>query len=88
MIPGNRAVPLPAGNGAITGTFLVAGIWQVQDQTMHIQPFTTLRCADRNALSTEPAQLCAFVAPQANITSSDGERADNAPSPVSERTRG
>jgi Winged helix DNA-binding domain len=69
VIPGNRAVPLPPGNGATTGTFLVDGIWQgtwqIQDQTLHIQPFTTLRRADRNALLTEAVQLCAFVAPQA-----------------------
>jgi hypothetical protein len=41
------------------------GIWQIRDQTLHIQPFTELRRADRDALLSEAAQLCAFVAPQA-----------------------
>ncbi len=57
VIPGNHAVPLPPGNGATTGTFLVDGIWQgtwqIRDQTLHIQPFTKLRRADRNALLAE-----------------------------------
>ena len=69
VIPGNPAVPLPPGDGATTGTFLVdsiwRGTWQIQDQTLHIQLFTTLRCADRNALFTEAVQLCALVAPHA-----------------------
>jgi len=68
VIPGHRPVPLPPGNGTTSGTFLVDGIWQgtwqIQDQTLHIQPFTKLSRADRNALFTEAAQLCAFVAPQ------------------------
>lgn len=59
----------PAGNGATAGTFLVDGMWQgswqIRDQTLRIQPFTKLRRADREALLTEAAQLCAFVAPQA-----------------------
>ena len=68
VIPGNRPVPLPPGNGATAGTFLIDGIWQgtwqVRDQTLRIQPFTALRSADRDALLTEAAQLCAFIAPQ------------------------
>ena len=66
---GHRPVPLPPGNGTTTGTFLVDGIWQgtwrIRDQTLHIQPFTKLRHADRNALLAEAVQLCAFVAPHA-----------------------
>lgn len=69
VIPGNRPVPLPPGNGATAGTFLVDGIWQgtwqIQDQSLRIQPFTKLRPADRDALLTEAAQLSAFVAPRA-----------------------
>jgi hypothetical protein len=61
VIPDNRPVPLPPGNGAISGTFLVDGIWQgtwqIQDQSLHIRPFTKLRPADRDALLTEAAQL-------------------------------
>ncbi len=69
MIPGNRPVPLPPGNGATAGTFLLDGMWQgtwqIRDQTLRIQPFTKLRRVDRDALLTEAAQLCAFVAPHA-----------------------
>ena len=69
VISGNRPVPLPPGNGATAGTFLVDGMWQgtwqIRDQTLRIQPFTKLRPADRDALLTEAAQLCAFVAPHA-----------------------
>jgi hypothetical protein len=69
VILDNRSVPLPPGNGATAGTFLVDGMWQgswqIRDQTLRIQPFTMLRHADREALLTEAAQLCAFVAPQA-----------------------
>ena len=69
VIPGNRPVPLPPGNGATAGTFLVDGMWQgtwqIRDQSLRIQPFIKLRPADRDALLTEAAQLCAFVAPHA-----------------------
>ena len=68
VIPGNRPVPLPPGNGATAGTFLIdgtwQGTWQARDQTLRIQPFTALRGADRDALLAEAAQLCAFIAPQ------------------------
>jgi len=69
VIPGNRPVPLPPGNGATAGTFLIDGLWQgtwqIQDHSLHIQPFTKLRPADRDALLTEAAQLRTFVAPRA-----------------------
>ena len=69
VIPGHRPVPLPPGNGATAGTFLVNGLWQgtwqIRDQTLRIQPFIKLRPADRDALLTEAAQLCAFVVPHA-----------------------
>jgi hypothetical protein len=68
--PGNRPVPLPPGNGATAGTFLVDGIWQgtweIRDQALRIQPFTRLPRSDRDALLTEATQLRAFVAPHAN----------------------
>ena len=70
VIPGNRPVPLPPGNGATAGTFLVDGMWQgtwqIRDQSLRIQPFIDLRPADRDALLAEAAQLLAFVAPRAN----------------------
>jgi hypothetical protein len=69
VIPHNRPVPLPPGNGATDGTFLVdgrwQGTWQIRDQTLRIQPVTKLRPPDRDAMLAEAAQLCAFVAPQA-----------------------
>jgi len=69
VIPGNRPVPLPPGNGASIGTFLIDGMWQgtwqIRNQTLHIQPFTTLPHPDRDALLTEAAHLGAFLAPHA-----------------------
>jgi winged helix DNA-binding protein len=69
VILGNRPVPLPPGNGATAGTFLVdgmwQGIWQIRDRSLRIQPFTKLRREDCDALLTEAEQLCAFLAPQA-----------------------
>ena len=70
MIAGRRSVSLPPGHGATAGTFLVDGVWQgtwqIRNQALHIQPFTRLRRVDRDALLTEAAQLCAFLAPGAN----------------------
>jgi hypothetical protein len=67
--PHHRPVPLPPGNGATAGTFLVngfwQGIWQVRDQTLRIQPFTELPPADHDDLLAEAARLRAFLAPQA-----------------------
>jgi hypothetical protein len=67
--PHRRPVPLPPGNGASAGTFLIDGMWQgtwrIRDRTLHLAPFTTLVPADRDALLTEAARLCAFVAPGA-----------------------
>jgi Winged helix DNA-binding domain len=68
VISDNRRVPLPPGNGATVGTFLVdgtwQGTWQVRDQALRIEPFTKLPPADHDALLTEATQLCAFIAPQ------------------------
>jgi hypothetical protein len=69
VIPHNRPVPLPPGNGATTGTFLIdgrwQGSWQIREQTLRIRPFTELRPAERDALLAEAARLCAFAAPAA-----------------------
>jgi len=60
-------VPLPAGNGATAGTFLVDGVWrgtwQVRDEALCIAPFTPLRPADADALLAEAAGLRAFLGP-------------------------
>jgi hypothetical protein len=70
VIPGGRAVPLPPGNGASTGTFLIDGMWQgtwrIRDRALRIQPFAPLPGADLDALLAEAERLCAFVAPEAN----------------------
>lgn len=69
LIHGNRPVPLPPGKGAEAGTFLADGRWQgtwrIRSRSLHIQPFTALPTADRDALLAEAAQLCAFLAPGA-----------------------
>ncbi|KAB8181718.1 winged helix DNA-binding domain-containing protein [Microbispora catharanthi] len=69
VILGNRPVPLPPGNGATAGTFLVDGMWQgtwkIRNHSLRIRPFTRLCREDYDALLTEAAQLCAFLAPQA-----------------------
>jgi hypothetical protein len=63
----NRPAPLPPGNGATAGTFLVDGLWQgtwhIRDQSLRIQPFINLRPAGHDALLAEAAQLHAFLAP-------------------------
>jgi hypothetical protein len=68
VIPDDRTVPLPPGNGTNTGTFLVdgdwQGTWQVQKRTLRIAPFTRLQSAERHALLAEATRLCAFLAPQ------------------------
>jgi hypothetical protein len=65
VIHGNRAVPLPPGNGASAGTFLVDGMWQgtwrVQQGKLHLQPFAELRSAERDELLAEAARLSAFI---------------------------
>ena len=62
-------MPLPPGNGATAGTFLIDGIWQgtwqVRGQVLHIQPFTRLPPADQDALLTKATQLREFLAPGA-----------------------
>ncbi|HJP80670.1 MAG TPA: winged helix DNA-binding domain-containing protein [Pseudonocardiaceae bacterium] len=66
VITGNRPVPLPAGNGATVGTFLIdgrwAGTWRVTNGSLRIEPFARLRTADRGALLAEAVRLSAFLA--------------------------
>jgi hypothetical protein len=67
VIMDDRPVPLPPGNGAKGGTFLVDGMWQgtwhIKDQTLHIQPHNELPGADLDALLDEAKRLCHFIAP-------------------------
>jgi DNA glycosylase AlkZ-like len=70
IIPPGRRIPLPPGNGASMGTFLVdgmyAGTWRITRSsgraTLSIHPFEDLRPGDRAALEREGARLLAFAA--------------------------
>jgi Winged helix DNA-binding domain len=68
VIPHRRPVPLPPGNGATGGTFLIDGRWQgtwrLREGALRIQPFASLPTADLDALEAEAAGLFAFIAPQ------------------------
>ena len=67
-LPDARPVPLPPGNCATNGTFLVDGYWQgtwkFRHDTLRLQPFTKLARTDRDALLTEAAALCTFLDPR------------------------
>jgi hypothetical protein len=67
VIVDGRRVPLPPGNGATAGTFLVDGMWQgtwqVRDGRLRVSPFTRSATADRDALLAEAARLAAFLDP-------------------------
>ena len=86
MILDNRSVPLPPGDGATAGTFLVDGVWQgswqIRDQPLRIQPITKLRRTGREALLTEAAQSCASLPPKRSTTSSSTNRRSLAGSSV------
>lgn len=66
--PDNRPVPLPPGNGATSGTFLVDGTWQgtwrLQDGMLHVHPFAELRRTDHEELIGAAERLCDFLVPQ------------------------
>jgi len=68
VIPHRRPVPLPPGNGATGGTFLVdgrwQGTWQLRAGTLRVRPFISLPAADTDALAAEAAGLAAFIDPQ------------------------
>jgi hypothetical protein len=67
VIPDRRPVPLPAGNGATTGTFLVdgwwRGTWTIEGRSLHLTPFLRLGRDDRAALLNEAEHLCTFLDP-------------------------
>jgi hypothetical protein len=78
VILDDRAVPLPPGNGATVGTFLIDGVWQgtwqIRDGALRIEPFTEPRPADLDALAAEAARLCAFVAPRSTVVLACADR--------------
>jgi hypothetical protein len=73
VIPGHRRVPLPAGNGATTGTLLVDGFWKAdwtitrgRDRAvLEIRPFGPLGAAGLYAVGAEGSCLLEFAAPAA-----------------------
>jgi hypothetical protein len=69
VIHDGRPVPLPPGNGATCGTFLIdgwwQGTWQIRDGVLHIRPFTQLSGTDQEVLLAEAERLSAFAAPGA-----------------------
>ena len=70
IVPRGRKVPLPPGNGAAIGTFLVDGFlrgtWRINRgdavATITIEPDTALSHADRTALEEEGDRLLRFAA--------------------------
>jgi hypothetical protein len=67
FITHDRAVPLPPGNGARTGTILLdgtwQGIWQHRPPTLELKTFVSLGRDDRAALLTEGTALASFLMP-------------------------
>jgi len=71
--PDARPVPLPPGNGATSGTFLVDGIWegtwQLRDRRLALRPY---RKIDLDPLLAEATALCSWLAPGAEIAVETG----------------
>lgn len=69
----DRPVPLPAGNGATTGTLLVDGFWEANWAitkngdwaALEIRPFSQINDLQRNAIAEEGSRLLEFAAPAA-----------------------
>ena len=64
--PDSPRLPLPAGNGARTGTFLVDGFlrgtWRTEGDDLRVEPFAPLSKRDARAVDDEAERLRAFVA--------------------------
>jgi Winged helix DNA-binding domain len=67
VIPHNRPVPLPPGNGSTQGTLLIDGhwnaTWKLTSSALEITPFTELTPQETDAITTEAATLLAFLTP-------------------------
>ncbi len=65
VIDDGRAVPLPPGNGARTGTLLVdgyfRGLWNLDGSTLQVSPFASLAEADVAAVTEEGHRLLDFL---------------------------
>ena len=66
--PSGRPVPLPPGNGATSGTFLVDGLWegtwQLRDGRLTLCPY---RKIDLDLLVAEAEALCSLLAPGSDV---------------------
>ncbi|WP_030434365.1 winged helix DNA-binding domain-containing protein [Actinoplanes subtropicus] len=66
--PSGRPVPLPPGNGATSGTFLVDGLWegtwQLRDRRLALRPY---RKIGLDPLLSEAEALRSFLAPDAAV---------------------
>jgi hypothetical protein len=70
IIPAGRRIPLPPGNGATRGTYLLdgmfAGEWRIATvadrATLTIEPFEPIPAGDRAALHEEGERLLRFAA--------------------------
>ena len=64
VIPHDRPVPLPPGNGSAQGTLLIDGQWQatwkLTGTTLHIHLFVSLPPATRDEIAAEAARLPAL----------------------------
>jgi hypothetical protein len=71
VIPHDRPVPLPPGNGATQGTLLIDGrwnaTWKIGQGALDIQPFVRLSPADVDAITAEGARLLDFAGVDADI---------------------
>jgi hypothetical protein len=72
VIPHDRPVPLPPGNGSTQGTLLIDGqwnaTWKITNDVLHIQPFVPLSPADVDAITKEAVRLLEFLGrPAASI---------------------
>jgi hypothetical protein len=72
VIPHDRPVPLPPGNGSTQGTLLIDGqwnaTWKITDDVLRIQPFVALRPSDVDAITAEAARLLEFLGRAAETT--------------------
>ncbi|MFF5294217.1 winged helix DNA-binding domain-containing protein [Paractinoplanes globisporus] len=66
--PHGRPVPLPPGNGATTGTFLVdgrwEGTWELREKKLRLRAYAPI---ELDALVAEAAALTSFLAPDAEV---------------------
>jgi len=68
LIPHDRSVPLPPGNGIDVGTVLLDGLWQgtwrARDDRLQITVFRPVTSIERSAVLEEGARLGAFLRPE------------------------